>query len=199
MIFVTIIRFIIVAWVLVAASSVSIHQTASAIAATIPMKTYSDFGLGFKMQIPSYLLVHRYADTVVLRNPPSFNDSSNHLTIASRVTPVSNYFMSIGSFTPNLDELAKHVGLYLASLYPILNETVTNKTKLVVGNGTSAYLFQSETGLNNTIANHGQKILYRSYYLMLNDNIVYSLQFATFNQTKFLPVEQQIMKSFRVI
>ena len=198
-----IVKSVLVAWALLAASLISVHQTALAAAtseaASVPMKTYSDYGLGFKMLIPSYLVVHRYADNVILRNPPSFNDSSNHLTISARVTPASNYFMSVGSFTPNLDNFAKHIGLYLASLYPIYNETVTNKTKLVVGNGTSAYLFQSETSLNNTIANHGQKVLYRSYYLTLIDNLVYSVEFATFNQTKFLPIEQKIMQSFRVI
>jgi hypothetical protein len=95
--------------------------------------------------------------------------------------------------------LAKHVGLFLASLYPIRNETVTNKTRLVVGNGTSAYLFQTEEGLNNTAVNHGQNIFYRSNYLMINSNIVYAITFSALNQTKFLPIEQKIMQSFRFI
>jgi hypothetical protein len=105
------------------------------------------------------------------------------------------------SFTPNLDGLSKHVGLLLASFYSKNNnETSTNKTKLMVGNGTSAYLFQSETTLKNTTNNHGQRLLYRSYYVMINDNLVYAITFYTFNQPKFLPLEQKkIMESFRFI
>lgn len=201
---VEIVKFVIVAWVLLAASSISIHQTASAavgVAPTIPMKTYSDFGLGFKMQVPSYLVVHRGTDNVTLRIPASFNDSSNHLTILAVVTPYSKYTSQMDlSFTPNLDDFARKFGLLLVSFYSKNNnETLTNKTKLVVGNGTSAYLFQSETTLNNTTNNHAQKLLYRSYYLMLSDNLIYAITFATFNQTKFLPIEQKIMQSFRLI
>lgn len=177
------------------------HVLAPAVPVPIPMKTYSDFGLGFKMQVPSYLVVHRGAGNVTLRNPTSFNDSSNYFRIWTSVNPYSKFVFPMDrSFTPNLDDFAKHIGLVLASLYSKDNdETLTNKTKLVIGNGTSAYLFQSETTLNNTAVNNGQKLLYRSYYVMFNDNLVYAITFYTFNQPKFLSIEQKIKQSLRFI
>jgi hypothetical protein len=129
------------------------------------------------MLIPSYLVVHRGTNNVTLRNPVTFNDSGNHLTILAKVAPYSTYSSSLDlSYPPNLDDFARKVGLLLASFYSNSNnETLTNKTKLVVGNGTSAYLFQSEVATSNPINNQGQKLLYHSYYLMLSDNLVLPL------------------------
>lgn len=172
--------------------------TATNSTSPIQMKTYSDYGLGFKMQIPSdVIVVNRGNDNVTLRNPGTFYNSS-HLKVIVSVGRYGTYSSQLDlSYPPSLDDLARHYALLLASSNSN-NQTLTNKTKLVVGNGTIAYLFQGETTLNNT-ANHSQKTVFYSIYLILSDNLVYNISFSTSNQTKFLSIEREIMKSFRFI
>lgn len=184
-----IIRSIIVASVLVAATVLIHPQTILADATT---KTFQDFGLGFKIEYPSNLVLKKNPDNLTLSNPVLFNNVSSYVgSVFNSSMGVMTWTKAIGlsgMFTPpNLDALTRNVALALTDS----NVTVTNKTKLTIDN-TSASLIQAVR------PTHGYTV-HESTYLILKGDLAYILTFTYLDKAKFQPVEQKIVKSFKFI
>lgn len=171
--------------------STSIFQGVAAVPSTT--RTYKNFGLGFQIEYPSNMTSNAGSNFTTINNPNPLNKSDIWFGAFVSVTPWSNYMRGLeglqGLFTlPNLDTLARQTALSFLNQ----NDTVTNKTQLIVDN-TSAYLLQVKHQLTYN------QTAYLSVYVMLKGNIVYVVTFAAKDLPKFLPIERMMMRSFRFI
>lgn len=168
-------------------STMTIHQSALAASS---MKTYQDFGMGFKMDYPSNMTVTKTQGNITSGNKVTFSSPIPHsFTVTVRTAPYLVVVpLSLSSGPPSLDTLAT-LASYGAS---VNNITVTNKTKLVVDN-IPAYLVQTEKKLSN------DKTEYYSIYMTLRDGTVTAVAFYATNPTKYAPLEKMMIQSFRFI
>lgn len=183
--------------------SIPIYQTSSAAAVvpstSTPTKTYQDFGLGFRIEYSSGMLVEKGSEQGsqnVTFYTPQISSTDKFLSVEVTVTPIS-VVSSLGLNPYDLDVFATQTSLGITNA----GHDVTNKTKLVVDN-VSAYQIQFN-GINQDNVKHlqdhqGEKF-YVSNYVMIRHDIVYIVAFITFNPTKFLPLEYKIIQSFRFV
>jgi len=170
-------------------------QTASS--SPVVMKTYQDFGLGFKMQYPSSMVIEKGSEVgtsnVTLYSPQASPD--NYLSVAITVTPKAQ-LIKFGLNSNNLNTMARQVSLAFITQD---GAEVTNKTKTFI-DGAPAYLIQAQ-GSNLTVRHIQSQghMIYTSDYIILKQDILYIVGFITFNHNKFLALEQNIIQSFKFV